>query len=85
MRGGSSRQSYAASCRTRIIENRTTPTTRRASATTAAALLSRAGNAIPKNAELVITTTSSATHDEKIEARELANAASDKVIARIAA
>ena len=41
MRGGSSRQSYAASCRTRIIENRTTPTTRRASATTAAAMASQ--------------------------------------------
>jgi hypothetical protein len=33
----------------------------------------------------VIATTSSATHDEKMEARELANAASDRVIALIAA
>lgn len=45
-------------------------------------LLSAAGNALPKNAELVITTTPGASPLEKAEVRELAASASDKVIAK---
>lgn len=46
------------------------------------ALLSAAGNQLPKNAELVITTTPQASYDERKVAHELANAASEKVIAK---
>jgi len=45
------------------------------------AVMNRAGNAIPENTKLVIIPTAAASHDEKQEAKELAKASSDKVIA----
>lgn len=49
------------------------------------ALLSAAGAQLPKNAELVITTSPQASPAEKVEARNLANDSSDKVIAKTTA
>lgn len=45
-------------------------------------VLNRAGAAIPENTKLVIVPTAEATHVERREAVELANAASDKVVAQ---
>lgn len=49
------------------------------------ALLSAAGAQLPKNSALVITTSPQASPAEKIEARDLADASSDKVIAKTTA
>lgn len=49
------------------------------------ALLSAAGNQLPKNADLVITPTSAASTEERKQIRELANASNEKVIAKTAA
>lgn len=46
-----------------------------------ASVLTRAGNTLPKNAELVIATAANASPTEKAEAHALANSASDKVVA----
>lgn len=49
------------------------------------ALLTAAGNQLPKNSALVITTTTAASHAEKVEAHALADQASDRVVAKTAA
>lgn len=49
------------------------------------ALLSSAGAQLPKNSALVITTTPQASSAEKDEAHNLADASSDKVIAKTTA
>ena len=46
------------------------------------ALLNRASTVVPENAKLVITPTLAATHVEKVEVRDLANAANGKDEAR---
>lgn len=45
-------------------------------------VLNRAGDAIPPMAKLVIETVPSAPHAQRVEAAQLANAASDKVIVK---
>jgi hypothetical protein len=45
-------------------------------------VLNRAAEAIPQNAELAIVTGAHATSTEKFQAVQLANAASDKVVAK---
>jgi hypothetical protein len=47
------------------------------------ALLTAAGNQLPQSAHLAITTSPSASALEKTEVRDLANSASDKVVAKI--